>query len=109
MKTISAGQLKTKVIFYKPTGSDDGYDDVNYVPDFNKKVKFETGKPTETEISGKLVSVVMHKVITRYSNKVTAKHRLLISGRFFEVVGEPINVDFANRVTEIFVREITNA
>lgn len=109
MKPIASGLLNSKVTFQKPVNSDDGYDLETWQDDFTKWARIETGKANESEQSGRLMGEATHKITCHYSSKITAIHRIKHKAKFYQIVGEPINVNFANTVIEIMVKEITDA
>lgn len=109
MKHIAAGQLTQKVTFQKRSISDDGYDTETWSDDFTKWAKITTKKSSESEQSGQLLGEATHVIQCRYSPKITATHRVSHKGKTYRIIGEPMNLDFANVVTEIMVTEITDA
>lgn len=44
-------------------------------------------------------STITHEFVMRYQPDLTAKNKLRFSGRVFELVGPPVNVDEKNRYT----------
>lgn len=109
MKHLAAGQLTSRLVFQKPVISDDGYNQRTWTDDFTKWAKVETGNTNETELSDQVMGEVTHTIQCRYSDKITANHRIKHKDVYYEIVGKPINQDYTNTVTLIQAREITDA
>lgn len=109
MKPLAAGVLNNKVTFQKATVSDDGYNQQTWSDDFTKWVKIETGLAKEAEQSGSLIGEITHSLKCHYSPSISADHRIKHKDNIYEIVGKPININFANVTTLILVKELTNA
>lgn len=109
MKSLPAGQFNCKASFGKNTKSDDGYNTNSYQHEFYKWVKIQTGAAKELEQSGQLMGELTHSIICRYSSKITSTHQITYKQRTFEIIGAPVNKDFANTLTIIAVKENTHA
>lgn len=109
MKQLPAGQLKHRITFQIAVDSDDGYNVPAWQDDFSKWASIETGTTNETELSGQVMGEATHTIKCHYSANITAQHRIKHKNTYYEIVGKPLNVDFANTVTLIQAREITDA
>lgn len=109
MKQLAAGQLRNRITFQKQVISEDGYNAITWKDDFSKWASIETGTSNETELSGRVLGEITYTIKCHFSHRITAKHRIKHKNTFYEIVGEPINLDFANTVTLIQAREITDA
>lgn len=98
-----------KCIFQKNVDRNDGYGTVDWEDDFTKWCTVSTISGKESENSGQIMGELMYRILCPYSKRVTAKHRIVIKGRDFSIIGEPINVDLSNQTLEIHAKAITNA
>jgi len=109
MKSLPAGLLKHKVIFQTCLLSQDGYNQETWINHFPMWAMIETSKTKEDEMSGQLMTESMFKLTCRFSNRISANHRILFKNRRFEIIGEPVNLNFENVVMEINIKELTDA
>lgn len=109
MKSLAAAKYNCKASFGKNTKSNDGYNTDSFEHEFYKWVNIQTGAAKELEQSGQLMGEITHTVTCRYSSKITPAHQISYKQRVFEIIGTPVNQDFANVLTIIAVKEITHA
>lgn len=110
MNSIAAGDLNRLVTFQsKSDGADDGYDESEWEDDFEKRVKIGSTKSKETEKSGQVFGESSVVITCRYSSKITANHQILINGITYKIIGEPVNVELANKIMQIHCEVKTDA
>ncbi|WP_024590498.1 MULTISPECIES: phage head closure protein [unclassified Pseudoalteromonas] len=109
MKSLPAAKYNCKASFGTGIKSNDGYNTTSHQHAFYKWVNIQTGAAKELEQSGQLMGEITHTITCRYSNKIIATHQISYKQRLFEIIGTPVNQDFANVQTIIAVKELTHA
>ena len=109
MKSLPAAKYNCKASFGKGIKSNDGYNTNSHQHEFYKWVNIQTGAAKEFEQSGQLMGEITHTISCRYSSKIKPTHQIAYKQRVFEIIGTPVNQDFANVLTIIAVKEITHA
>lgn len=109
MARLSAGALPHLLTFQTPQTSDDGYNTQTWLDAFKKRGRIETKNTAENEYNGQVSGETTVVITLRYAPKIKANMRIIYGERVFEIVGEPLNVNFSNKVTKITARAVTNA
>ena len=108
MKYPAASSLNCLITIQTSAKSTDGYNTVTWNDTGKKWGRIETGNPSDEELSGRMAGEVTHTITFRYTESITADHRLMYRGQVFQIQGKPVNEDMANVLTKVYVKEITN-
>ncbi len=71
------------------------------------KAKITTLRSDESIVAMATQGYQIHNINIRYRTGIHSKCRILMDGRYFAIIGSPINVNMKNRELDIKCKEIT--